>query len=217
MDRRERRRRARQQKKLEEKLKRELSRPNPHHEEPSAPPKRLLQALRKTLPGTKLLWSLVGAVLAGLSAYALLRPHVSVEPYISLNPVDPYSTQFTVKNESFVSDVHNVNCVCWPRRMESGNRFSVISPGPLPNVHHTISVLQPGRSGTVDCPSVIGGIGRWAGEVVQAELEIDISYRQDWWPSTVNERYPFTAMRDSQRGVHWMHITPAEEKEIFPR
>jgi hypothetical protein len=33
---------------------------------------------------------------------------------------------------------------------------------------------------------------------------------------TVTERNAFTAKRDSQRGVHWVHITPAEEKPFFP-
>ena len=30
------------------------------------------------------------------------------------------------------------------------------------------------------------------------------------------ERNAFTAKRDSQRAVHWVHITPAEEKPLFP-
>jgi hypothetical protein len=208
MDRRERRRRKREREKLEKKLKKEASRPAPGG---------WFLTLRKALTGPRVLWTIVAPGLSLLGAYALLHPHVSVEPSISLNPVDPYSTQFTVKNENHVFDVRNIHCVCWPRKMASGNGFSVVSPGPLANVQHTIPTLDPGSSSTVDCPSIIGGVGAWSGEVLDAELEIVVSYKQSWWPLGITERNAFTAKRDSQRGVHWVHITPAEEKPIFPQ
>lgn len=160
---------------------------------------------------------LIGAALALLGGYVAARPHVSVEPSLSLNPVDPYTTQFTVKNESSSFDAHDIDCVCWPRRMESGNGFSVISLAPLPKVHHEIKFLASGASSTVDCPPVIGGIGRWTGRVVDAELEIEVSYRQSWWPLKVSERFPFSAVTDAQGAVHWIHITPGEEKPILPQ
>ena len=157
------------------------------------------------------------AVLALLGGYSVLRPHVPLEPYIPLNPVDPYSTQFTVKNENTIFDIYSVDCVRWPRRMSSGNGFSVVSPGLLPHLNRTIPRLIPGGSSTVDCPPVIGGIGTYSGQVVSAELEIDISYKQSWWPFAQNERYPFTAMTDTQNVVHWVHITREGEKPIFPK
>ena len=215
MDRRERRRRKREREKLEARLKKEEARP--HAEESLTHSRRFLKTLRKAFSGTRVLWTVVAPGLSLLGAYALLHPHVSIEPYVSLNPVDPYSTQFTVKNENRVFEAHAIHCVCWPRRMESGNGFSVISPGLLPNLQHTIPVLGPGSSSTVDCPPVIGGLGRWSGEVLDAELEIVVSYNQSWWPfGTVTERNAFATKRDSQRGVHWVHITPAEEKPLFP-
>jgi hypothetical protein len=66
------------------------------------------------------------------------------EPYIPLNPIDPYSTQFVVKNENTIFDTCSVDCVCWPRRMNSGNGLSVVSPGLLPHLNHTIPRLIPG-------------------------------------------------------------------------
>jgi hypothetical protein len=158
------------------------------------------------------------AGLALLGGYALFRPHVSIEPLTALNPVDPYTTQFNIKNENVLFDVYNVNAVCWPRNMESGNGFSVISPGPLMNVHHQIQLLEPGASSTVDCPPVIGGLGSYSGVVANSELEILDSYKQSWWPFSREERYPFASKRDVQGAVHWVHITPHEEKpfgEIF--
>jgi len=175
---------------------------------------------RLTALVVKNLWSWVVAGLTLIGGYAIFRPHVSIEPQIALNPVDPYTTQFSLKNENAMFSIYNINAVCWPRNMESGNGFSVISMAPLPNMHHEIPSLGSGASSTVDCPSAIGGVGRWSGAVVNAELELVISYKQSWWPFSQEERYPFASRRDIQGAVHWVHITPHEEKsfaEIFKK
>jgi hypothetical protein len=217
MDRRERRRRARERKKLEERLKREAARPHPVREESLTVPKRFLRSLKKAVSWPRVAWTILAPGVSLLSVYALVHPHVSIEPTISLNPRDPYSTQFTVKNENRVFDAHEIHCVCWPRRMQTGNNIGVLSFTPLPNVQHTIPVLSPGSSSTVDCPAVIGGLGAWSGEVLDAQLEIVVSYNQSMWPfGTVRERNAFTTKRDSQHGVHWVHTTPAEERPILP-
>ena len=229
MDRKERRRRARERKKLQERLEKEVSRSNktgqespsrqesPTRQESPNRLKRVLKALGKREVVWKLFIGAIGLGLALLGGYSVARPHVSLEPYIPLNPVNPYSTQFTVKNESSMFDVYSMDCVCWPRIMNSGNNFSIVSPGILPNVHHTIPLLKPGGSSTVDCPPVIGGIGTYSGQVNYAELEIVISYKQSWWPFGQNERYPFAAMTDTQKAVHWVHITPDQERPILPQ
>jgi hypothetical protein len=183
---------------------------------PSAPPRRGLEIFQKSVPWARLAMGLIGAGLAALAYYGAFRPHVSVEPYLSLNPVDPYKTQFVVKNENSIFDVRNVECVCWPRRMESGNGFSIISPVPLQNIRHTIPILVAGDSSTVDCPPVIGGIGAYSGNVDLAEFELVVTYRQSWWPIET-ERHAFKAVQDVNRAVHWVHTTPAEEKPMFAK
>jgi len=157
-------------------------------------------------------WALVVAGLTLLGGYAIFRPHVSIEPGLALNPVDPYTTQFNIKNENSVFNIHSINAVCWPRTMQTTHNIGVVSIGQLPNVHHEIPLLEPGANSTVDCPPVIGGIGSYTGAVINAELEIDVSYKQSWWPFLKQERYPFAARRDVQGAVHWVHITPHEEK-----
>jgi hypothetical protein len=210
MSRHERREKERELKKRKEKLRKEQEKLRSEASSQSR-----LKRIGRGILG-KTVW-LIGAGLVLLGGYAVARPHVSVEPNLSLNPVDPYTTQFTVRNENSIFEVHAIHCVCWPRRMESGHGFSVLSFAPLPYMQHTIPTLGPGISSTVDCPSAIGGLGRWSGEVEDAELEIVVSYNQSWWPFGVTERNAFTAKKDSQHGVHWVHITPAEEKPILPK
>ena len=212
MDRRQRRRREREKKKLEKEIRRQATRPQMEQ----VPQSRARRFLGKARARIKLTWLFVAAGLSLLSVYAgSLRPHISVEPSIALNPVDPYATQFTVKNENRVFDAHDIECACWPRQMSSENGFSVLSFAPLQKLTRKIAVLTPGMSSTIDCPPVIGGIGTYSGEVHQAELEIDVSYKQSWWPFAQGERYPFAALRDIGKAVHWVHITPDQEKP-FP-
>jgi hypothetical protein len=64
---------------------------------------------------------------------------------------------------------------------------------------------------------VIGGVGTYSGQVLYAELEIEVSFWGSWWPFTRNERYPFASTRDVQGAVHWIHITPDMEKPIGPQ
>jgi hypothetical protein len=158
-------------------------------------------------------WAAVSAVVVVLGLIAF-GPHISIEPQLALNPINPYTTQFNIKNENLIFDVHEMNAVCWPRSMASANGFSVVSPVPLVNVHHQIPLLGSGLTSTVDCPPVIGGIGSYSGAVMDAELEIVVSYKQSWWPFAKEERYPFAAKRDVQGAVHWVHITPNEEKSL---
>ena len=176
---------------------------------------KLLRSLRVLVQG----WNLVVVlgVLTGLVAsYVVFKPHVSVEPLMSLDPVNPYTAQFNIKNENPLLEIHDINAVCWPRRMESGNGFSVVSFGPLVNVHREMASLAAGASGTVDCPPVMGGIGRWSGQVADAELIIDVSYKQSFWFKRVEELFPFGSRRDVQGAVHWVHITGSDLKPIFP-
>jgi hypothetical protein len=206
----------RRRKKEEAQLRKKINATEPSIlQPPPSPPRRAFQLFRQTVSWTKVGLGVLGAVLTALTYYGTFHPHVSVEPFLTLDPVNPYKTQFSVKNENSIFDVRDVECVCWPRRMESGNGFSIVSPGLLPNVGHTIPTLVPGGSSVVDCPPVIGGLGTYSGNVDFAELEIVVSYKQSWWPITTT-RYPFKAMQDANKAVHWVHTTPAEEKPILP-
>ncbi len=201
---------------MEEKLGKGASRP--HTERKGSPTRlrRVLQAFQKTVSGTKVLWSLVGAVLSVAAGYALFHPHVSVEPGLLLNPVDPFSTAFTIKNENNLFAVKGLNSICWTQSVTTSNNIRVWAPAPFQKVQHTISVLEPLASSTIKCPPVMGGLGSYTGAVLEAHIEVHLSYKQAWWPWPKTERYPFRSVVDSRGGVHWIHITPAEERIAVP-
>ena len=94
----------------------------------------------------------------------------------------------------------------------TANHIRVVAPGQFQHVQQSIPVLESLAPSTIGCPAVMGGLGSYAGAIQEAHIEILLSYRQDWWPWTKKERYPFKSVVDSQGGAHWVHITAAEER-----
>jgi hypothetical protein len=210
MDRRERRRRKRLEDKLIKKLSVKKSPPpRPGHKEAPTPPSSARRYYAGTLLGAKRLLGLLVFVLTLLGGYALIRPHVSLEPDLLLNPVDPFSTQFSVTNQNLIFTVKSLQPACSTQFVETSHKIRLTGLPPFPSP--SIPKLDPGEKTTIACGRWIGGLGAGAGNVLTAYIEIDVSYKQDWWPFTKTERFPFKGMRDSQNGVHWTHRTPAEK------
>jgi hypothetical protein len=210
MNRRERRRRARERKKIEEKLKKEASQPRTGRTESPTRLRRVLEAFQKTVSGTRVLLSLLLAVLAWISSYALFHPHVSIEPDILLNPANPFSTQFKITNESVMLAVRDLTSHCWTQSLSTSHNLSIWDPSGASarQVQHKTAFLGPKNSDTIDCAAVImGGIGTYTGNLTFGNIIVSISYKQDWWPFAQTEYYPFSAMQDSQGISHWMHVT----------
>jgi hypothetical protein len=169
---------------------------------------RRWESFRKTVSGTRVLWGLILAALAWLGAYALLRPNVSIDPELLLNPGDPFSTQFIVTNENVIFDVKDVQPSCRTIHVITSNNVGQFGLPPRPSP--PIPLLSARQKTTINCPTWIGGLGAGAGNVLKAYIEIDVSYRQEWWPGEKTQRFPFKGMVDSLHGVHWTHITLAE-------
>jgi hypothetical protein len=203
MDRRERRRRARELKKIEEKL----LRPKPKG--PEEPVGRTSQYFRETKWIVGLIFAGITALITVLTGYEMLQVHVALEPDGLLNPGDPFSTEFSITNESGIFAVHDLTSSCYTIDVETTHHVGVMGIGRTSL--RTIPTIEPRASSTIQCPAWIGGYGAGAGDVTKAEIEMDISYRPGWSPLHKNERYPFIGMPDVQKTVHWMHRTPSEQ------
>lgn len=155
------------------------------------------------------MFSFVLGILSLVGGYALFHPHVSLDPGEPLNPGDPFSTQFNVTNEKNVFSVHDLSSICWTESVETSNHVRIKGFGR--SSPHSIFTLEPNAKSTLDCPPWISGFGAWAGDVTTAFIEIDISYKQDWWPTRQTEKYPFRGVRNYQGVVHWEHRTVSEQ------
>jgi hypothetical protein len=209
MDRRERRRRKR----LEEKLRKKLGQQSPSLPKQAESPRKRSEARRfflRTVSKTKLLKGFVLTGLSLLGSYALFRPHVSVEPDLLLNPGDPFSTQFSLTNQSRIFDTRDLQPACSTIHVITSHDVGLSGLPPRPSP--LISRLGPQEKTTITCPPWLGGLGAGAGNVLVAYIEIDVSYKQDWWPLNQRERFPLKGVIDSRNGVHWTHITPEQLK-----
>lgn len=188
-----------------------------HMKHKEAPPSQSRAELyfARTISRTKLLFGLFVSAATLLGGFALLRPNASVDPDLLLNPGDPFSTQFSVKNENIVFDATDLRPSCRTLYVMTSNNVRQMGLPPLPSP--TIPVLSPGQTTTIDCRPWLGGLGAGAGKVLSAYIEIDVNYKQDWWFGRKRQEFPFKGVTDSEGGVHWTHITPAQLQAIFSR
>jgi len=155
-------------------------------------------------------YGLLGAValLFGLiGGWFLFHPHVSLHPDQRLDPNDPFSTQFTIVNEGKF-DVRDLNSACTFGDVETTHNGGV-SGITRPSLK-TISLIEPKQTTTVECLSLVGGIGAGAGNVRKADIALRLEYNQNWWPARVVEIYRFEGKLDSSGIVHWVPRTLSE-------
>jgi hypothetical protein len=215
MDRKERRRRERERKKIEENLRKETSRPDDGNTKRPTRLRRLSQFFPKTISGTKLLWRLFAAGLTITAGYALFHPHISLEPGIVLNPGDQLTTQFDAVNDSPIFNINNLKPSCYTLLVETTNRVTQRGLPGLPSP--TVPVLGPKDRTTIVCRPWVGGLGAGAGNVTTAYIVMAVSYEQDWWPFSINQRFPLKGVIDSQNHVFWTHITASELRNMSPQ
>jgi hypothetical protein len=58
-------------------------------------------------------------------------------------------------------------------------------------------------------------MGAGAGNVITAYIVIWVRYTQEWWPGLKTQIFPLRGVVDSQKGVHWTHITRGELEALL--
>jgi hypothetical protein len=204
MDRRERRRRKRERQRLGLESKLGASQSHTVGMEASGRSPRIRRYFGKTISRTRLVARLLLGGIAILGGWGLFHPHVSLEPFLQPNPREPLNTLFSVTNDNSVFTVHDLISAC-EIKLYRTSANNLIGNSEIA-ARDKILTLGPKASSTVGCPSTF-----LRGDVTTAEIEIDISYRQEWWPLHQTERYPFTGIRDSEGTIHWTHHSLSEQ------
>jgi hypothetical protein len=176
------------------------------HKPQSQHPISLLRSLMAA--SARNFWGLLLAAATLIGGYAIARPNVSVDPDLVLVPGDPYSTQFSVKNENAAFGVRDIQPSCQTIRVITSNNFGMLGLPSRPQP--VVPKLDPGQKTTMECWPIIGGLGAGSGKVLTAYIEIHLSYRENWWPWSITQPFPLKGVVDSQGGVHWVHITEPE-------
>lgn len=183
---------------------------------PQAPPSPIQRGASRVVKFLGRLWSLILVALALVGYYAVVKPHVSVDPQVTLNPVDPFTTEFVVTNDSSAFSIRQLEFTCWSPSTKTSHNIQIWSPVAQEKRTGIIQDIGPKEKGTIECPSLTGGIGTFLGDVTSSQLVIIFSYKQNFWPFKQEERHPFKAERDSQGGQRWFPVTPDQEENSSP-
>ena len=196
MGRREQREQQRELAKLREKIKKLESPPS---KEP---------LLRTTFLTANNVLRSVAALLGLAAGWFFFHPQVSLHPEQTMNPGNPFTTQFTVTNEGNF-EVHEVTAICLIGEVKTANNIEGRGFS-FPPVNKYIPRLKRKQPSTVECPAALSELGEDAGNVVSADILMAVFYYQAWWPGRQNENYRFEGKVDSQGIVHWIPRTVSE-------
>jgi len=162
--------------------------------------------------GISVLMTIVGTIYA-------LTPKISVQPYGSLNPADPFSTPFIITNDSTLP-IHNVSS-----KYEANNIEGVEMEGEksecstCPDISiggfssgdtQPIVQMEPGEK----TPLFVGGmtLAKPSGEIkdtsaaTNAEIIITVKYRPDWIPWQQERRWKFITAMNVEGQLVWVPV-----------
>jgi hypothetical protein len=207
MDRRRRRRLKREGQKLEEKLRKEVS--QLHAPGIKQPQQKPTERPRFVVPASivKQGWKLVVGAGVLLGLWIALRPDVSAQPNVVLDPSDPFSEIFTVSNDGNLS-LYAVRLSCMLNHMNVRSRTGEVGAS-VNNTVVTLSNIEipeiSAKTGvSAECP--VSGAIRFGSPVQLSDLTINIvvSYRPPLWYRR-EKRICFHGAKDSRGFVHWIH------------
>jgi hypothetical protein len=166
--------------------------------EPIVPTKT--SGLKRLIWVWKHTWAGILAIIAIAGAYYQFRPNISIEAEATLNPNNPYSTQFRVTNSGLL----NLNDISFGASFNntpglSGFTLQAPNAGLGP-----IASLAPGESATRSIPVLeIGFRG-------EHDIELVVHYRATFYGRrTTTVR--FVSKADSEGHLRWFHQPVASQ------
>lgn len=183
-----------------------------HMPESAAEPRsrigRFLHACKRipaSIPVLASFLSFVLGVFGAVAAYTGLRYDVSVDPYTSNNPLNPFKTQFVISNQGPFS-IYDVRFFCAFARIATDNQkldyaFSINTKGkPEIRAHDKLSFYCAGPDG-------------YDGQLVKEGVLVDIFvfYKPRFLPWVKRGGSEYLLNRDTQNNVHWVPTGAAAE------
>jgi hypothetical protein len=180
----------------------------------TAPPQSLwAKVKRHVLAGRRGLWRTLGAVALLIGLFVALmyfRQDISVDPYISYNPSDPFSQQLAITNNGPFS-IYEVHYACAithittnsPKGDTVRNRFISVM---LPIAPHVAELRWKQKTST-ECDF----IRQFKDDLTSINIEISVFYQRRFWPGELHTAgQKFTATRDSDGKFKWNYDSPDE-------
>jgi hypothetical protein len=167
----------------------------------------------KWLSPTSRFWTCVVLFLTLVGSWYAFSFRLSITPSNPLNSSDPFSTPFILKNDSllWINIVNPYKCALNYVKTEKGVVFencgtSLVKP--------SIPQLEAGEPTTFMLPIPINKIIGNAGNIVNADIEIDVSYFPAFLPSfkilEKHYRKRFTTYQSKDGTLQWGHKAKSE-------
>lgn len=143
-------------------------------------------------------YSYLLAVASFLVSLIVFWPRISVETSDPLDPRNPFSIPFMVKNDGYLLS-YSVHHSLSIKNIELKNKIS-INGGGMSGFDEDIPKLCPNNSSAISIQRTIGVPSDF---VESAEIYIDLSYKTQWIPLIFKDSYRFKLARKSNGDYVW--------------
>lgn len=208
MDRKKRRRLKREQKRIEDKIRKESSPPRKPDKELTSQESGAKKHLALPASIARRTWQVIGAAALLFGAWVLIRPDISAQPDVSLDPPNPFSEIFTVSNNGNLP-LYGVRLSCLEVHVlavtPNGHRFfgsnNLFSMGRV-----EIPEIGPKTGTSAGCrvDAMLAMFGYTGDTVSAVRINIVVSYRPPLWFRR-EKHICFDGAKDSSGIVHWIH------------
>jgi hypothetical protein len=162
--------------------------------------------------------------MAAIGWFGQFWPTVSIEPSSPLDPFDPYSTTFYIKNENLLP-MQNTETACVASVYETKELRFIETPNGLSGFREAIPWLQRGERYPFRCyqnytpagdPVEYLGSEVFSRQLVQAETQIQVTYKIRFVPFLrFQQRRRFVAAADLNGSFSWQQ-QPLSEYHGWP-
>jgi len=150
------------------------------------------------------LWAIFFAALSILASVAgiyALSPRITVSSLPSLDPVQIFSTPFTILNDGYLI-ARDVQATCFVSDAKdiNGNHFAggfAFTDTQTQNVGD----LHSKEPATLPCAFVSNFV---TAPIASANITIDVSYRPQWYPWHITKRFRFVTAPAVDGQLHWL-------------
>ena len=166
----------------------------------SVPSPSVYSRLWAMLDPTGKVLAALGLLLAISGTYYTLNPKLTITATGALDPLNPYSTPFVIKNES-VLPLYDIDPEWHYRTMSSENNSGLNNSKFINNIV-PVPTLSPGESTSIFMPTFIHFGGK-AGRVKYIDVSVTVKFRP-FIPVPMSKGFRFVTVRTSDKAFHWL-------------
>lgn len=131
-------------------------------------------------------------------SFVVFWPRISVDTGEALDPRNPFSIPFMVKNDGYLLS-YSIHHSLSIKNIELKNKI-IFNGGEMSGFDEDIPKLRPNNSSAISIQRTIGVAPDF---VESAEIYIDLSYKTSWIPHTFKDSYRFKMARKSNGDYVW--------------